>query len=1113
MPYTGFEPRAFRTPDRWRANLLRHLVLVSCLAHISSTVSIPATGSHAHIIHRPVSHHALLPLRLDGVRFDGMTSWCRTALLPSKRIAGQELARLLVSSARGEREPIIVHISRNLDPRFFSELSVYAHLPHNLAFHVSAARAGHSLSSSVADGGTSRLCTITAFLALHHLTASLEAEFFPFIGRSASGGSVTATDTAQAHETAAQKSQRCERVCGEACLGVTELVSIDVGSTVANSDASLVRLVSVPRPLPSLPGGMRRDTLAHYTVTCVTYWANRARFSEAPLSVFRMLESCRTMPLVGGAFSGISRFPLPFIATPPHTHLTSPSSALKIKTSMFRAVKISPLLSTNLKSSDIGPLIFSLCNTLTDCLFLTDLQVHFSNSNASLWWWFPQLLPSVPPFHYCSPPLASPTFQVNSRQPYLYVLVDDWVISELIAVLNVIVEVSNRRPVSSSPGPLSALKCLPEGGVCQRSRPGMHLHSVQSMMDPHVQGEGAIRATLTRTPLRPIAPTRKACGVVSVVTLYCTRWHMIRCLFSQAGVTILRRLRHDNPDTTKSENIPRKRKQKGLRPQEERVILRRIKSSRPPSAPNYAPNWKLLPVANVFWGSTPAFRKWESCRTMPFVGGFSRGSPVYPALYSLQSPSSALKTSLLRAAQISSLTHLWFGGVRSRKGLGIIKSMDSSIEKFVFNDVLKENVHQSVKKLGMLPSHIFQHDNDPKLTEELKRIVTEEWNSINSGRCSSLANLRSADAKQLSKPNAASKDRSLVIGHVPLFVARSIPGFAPGQSLRSFKAQGSPRGYYLKRVDEVTEKDASILIIQHVPAFTYQLDSSSTRVSLGKHGGGGSPTHRAFAVEAYVKHKDSIVITQRLLRQHFNLGRHRRVPERHTVTNWAQENIDRVRGAVLAQMADMYLSVFCNVDIYSLYLDTLDVLRNVSLDRRMNIVTMLILRTVYEFTACPQVDLKQGFQKCSVYREQPIHELLSCNNNLPRLLICGCGIPARAPGLVQACSPRPSTAAVLEASHTRVHASKAARVALECAINSQGSRTRVRSQPHRADVFPITLLQTVQPEHHIISCPSLSLLYHCFHNYASKDPGTPSLSSTQACAYPREDHFQRQKHS
>ncbi|KAJ8888233.1 hypothetical protein PR048_007720, partial [Dryococelus australis] len=55
------------------------------------------------------------------------------------------------------------------------------------------------------------------------------------------------------------------------------------------------------------------------------------------------------------------------------------------------------------------------------------------------------------------------------------------------------------------------------------------------------------------------------------------------------------------------------------------------------------------------------FRKWESCRTMPLVGRFPRGSPASPPLhsgaapYSLQSLPSALKTSPSRAARISSL--------------------------------------------------------------------------------------------------------------------------------------------------------------------------------------------------------------------------------------------------------------------------------------------------------------------------------------------------------------------------------------------------------------------------------------------------------------------------
>ncbi|KAJ8878043.1 hypothetical protein PR048_022506 [Dryococelus australis] len=59
---------------------------------------------------------------------------------------------------------------------------------------------------------------------------------------------------------------------------------------------------------------------------------------------------------------------------------------------------------------------------------------------------------------------------------------------------------------------------------------------------------------------------------------------------------------------------------------------------------------------------SPDFRMWES--TMPWVGGFSGRSPVSPAPihfdaapFASHSSSSALKTSLLRAAQISSLTN------------------------------------------------------------------------------------------------------------------------------------------------------------------------------------------------------------------------------------------------------------------------------------------------------------------------------------------------------------------------------------------------------------------------------------------------------------------------
>ncbi|KAJ8893541.1 hypothetical protein PR048_006139 [Dryococelus australis] len=76
---------------------------------------------------------------------------------------------------------------------------------------------------------------------------------------------------------------------------------------------------------------------------------------------------------------------------------------------------------------------------------------------------------------------------------------------------------------------------------------------------------------------------------------------------------------------------------------------------------DYSPPTKANRVQSSA-GSLPDFRKWESCRTIPLVGGFSRGSPVssrpcIPALVHsrLIPPSSALKISLLRTAQVSRL--------------------------------------------------------------------------------------------------------------------------------------------------------------------------------------------------------------------------------------------------------------------------------------------------------------------------------------------------------------------------------------------------------------------------------------------------------------------------
>jgi len=61
-----------------------------------------------------------------------------------------------------------------------------------------------------------------------------------------------------------------------------------------------------------------------------------------------------------------------------------------------------------------------------------------------------------------------------------------------------------------------------------------------------------------------------------------------------------------------------------------------------------------------------------------------------------------------------------------------------------------------------------------------------------------------------------------------------------------------------------------------------------------------SALHLAFAVETILKYDDPLIATQRIFRRHFNNGRHRTVPDRSTIKNWAQT----FRTAVSAKMKD-----------------------------------------------------------------------------------------------------------------------------------------------------------------------------------------------------------------
>jgi len=50
-----------------------------------------------------------------------------------------------------------------------------------------------------------------------------------------------------------------------------------------------------------------------------------------------------------------------------------------------------------------------------------------------------------------------------------------------------------------------------------------------------------------------------------------------------------------------------------------------------------------------------------------------------------------------------------------------------------------------------------------------------------------------------------------------------------------------------------------------------------------------SEEHRAFAVETIFKNNDSAIVTQRVFRRHFDIGRNGKVPTRQTILNWVTQ--------------------------------------------------------------------------------------------------------------------------------------------------------------------------------------------------------------------------------
>ena len=61
-------------------------------------------------------------------------------------------------------------------------------------------------------------------------------------------------------------------------------------------------------------------------------------------------------------------------------------------------------------------------------------------------------------------------------------------------------------------------------------------------------------------------------------------------------------------------------------------------------------------------------------------------------------------------------------GCMSGRGVGNLTFIDGIMDKWVYLNVLKENVVQSAEKLGLQGSYYFQHDNDPKHTAEIVKL-------------------------------------------------------------------------------------------------------------------------------------------------------------------------------------------------------------------------------------------------------------------------------------------------------------------------------------------------------------------------------------------------------
>ncbi len=62
-------------------------------------------------------------------------------------------------------------------------------------------------------------------------------------------------------------------------------------------------------------------------------------------------------------------------------------------------------------------------------------------------------------------------------------------------------------------------------------------------------------------------------------------------------------------------------------------------------------------------------------------------------------------------------------GCFSRKGVGIIEHIPTTMDKEVYKGILSRNLKESAKRLGLSRGFVFQQDNDPKHTSK----VVKKW--------------------------------------------------------------------------------------------------------------------------------------------------------------------------------------------------------------------------------------------------------------------------------------------------------------------------------------------------------------------------------------------------